>query len=390
MRSRSVPGFRRRGRAGLLVVSGAAVLLVALILAPIELPDRVASIGRVLPIQEWVLVRTTSGAVTATLRNHRTGEVRTTFASEPARGDAVRFELGPVASQTTIEAGEVVGVLASGETALRLSAVRGQIEQAQAELRLSTTGARTVDIETARQEVRRSEAEAVRMETEIAEAAAVLAQAEATAARQRDLSAEGLASDQVLEEAESAVLLAEAGVETARARARAARLRVETAQARVRAAQAGERPEAANIVRARIEALEREAESLAQREELGTLVAPLSGRVHRVFSPDTLLLVADTSAYHVLLPVRWSDRDRVRMGATVRLGTRTDGTKARIVDLREAAVPQAGQAYLVATAEVTQGADRLVPGLLVQADIETDPKAPLDHLRAALGDLFRW
>ncbi|MEL6614736.1 MAG: hypothetical protein AAFQ43_03310, partial [Bacteroidota bacterium] len=340
--------------------------------------------------QDWVLVRTASGAVTATLRDHRSGAVSTTFAAEPARGDAVQFDLGPVASREAVEAGDVVGTVASGEAALRLSAVRGEIEQAEAELRRSGAGEKAEVVQTARQEVRRAEAEAARMDAEIAEAEASRAQAEATATRQRQLVSDGLASDAVLEDAESALRVAEAGVETARARARAAQARVATTQARVRAAQAGERPEDGAVVRARIDALEREARSLLRREEMGTLVSPISGRVGRVFSPDTLLLVSDTSAFHVLLPVRWSDRDRVRAGRTVRLQTASGEPEARVVDVREAAAPQAGQAYLVATAEVVSGADHLTPGLLVRAAIEAEPKTPLEHVRAAIADLFRW
>lgn len=375
MRSRSVPGFRRSGRAGLLVASGTLAVLV--LLAPVELPDHVSSVARVMPVQEWVLARTSSGAVMATLRNHRTGEIQTTFAAEPARGDAVRFELGPAASQDRVEAGETVGVLASGETALRLSAMRGEIEEAEAELRLSGVGAKAEVVEAAQREVSRAEAERVRAETE-------RARAETSAARQRVLFEDGLASVQALEEAESAVRLAEASVAVADAQ-------VQTARVWVRNAQTGGRTEEADVIRARIRALERETASLSRREAMGTLVSPISGRVQRVFSPDTLLLVADTSAFHVLLPVRWSDRARVRVGARVHLQTGLgEPPVAQIVDVREAAVPQAGQAYLVATAAVTAGAEHLVPGLLVPATIEAEPKRLLDHARDALRDLFRW
>ena len=364
MRSRSVPGFRQRGRAGVLVASGLAVVVLALVFAPVELPDRVDGVGRVLPAQEWVLVRTVTGAVTATLRDHRTGAVSTTFAAEPARGDAVRFELGPAASQEAVEAGEAVGTVASGEAALRLSAVRGEIEQAEAELRLSGTGAKPEIVAAARQEVRQAEAERARAST--------------VAARQRQLFAGGLTSEQALEQAEGAVLLAEA--------------LVASAEAQVLVATSGGRPEEAEVVRARIAALEREARSLVQRERMGTLVSPISGRVGRVFSPDTLLIVADTSAYHVLLPVRWTDRDRVRVGSAVTLRTASGeaAPEARVVDVREAAAPRAGQAYLVATAEVVSGAEHLVPGLLVGCVVESTPMTPLEHVRRALNDLFRW
>ena len=378
MRSRSVPGFRTRGRAGVLVASGLVVGLVALLLAPVEIPDRVEGMGRVLPAQEWTLVRTAGGAVTATLRDHRTGAVSTTFAAEPARGDAVRFDLGPAASQQAVEAGETVGTVASGEAALRLVAVQGEIEQAEAELRLSGAGAKDEVVAAAVQSVRQAEAEA---ETRRAD----VARAEATAARQRDLFADGLTSAQALDDAEAAVRLATA-------RRASAQAQKATAEARVAVAASGGRPEEAAVVQARIGALQREARALRRRDGMGTLVSPISGRVGRVFSPDTLLLVADTSAFHVLLPVRWSDRDRVRVGSAVQLKAASggDAPQARVVDVREAAAPRAGQAYLIATAEVTSGAEHLVPGLLVPCAVEAAPMTPLGHVRRALGDLFRW
>lgn len=364
MRSRSVPGFRQRGRAGRLVAGSAGVLLaLGALFAPVEIPDRVEGMARVLPAQEWILARTATGAVTSTLRDHRTGAVSTVFAAEPARGDAVRFELEPVASSEAVEAGDVVGVVASGEAALRLSVVRGEIDQAQAELRLSLAGSKEDIVEAARQDVRRAEVER--------------AQAEATAVRARGLFARGLTAAQALEEAESAVGVAEASVAAA--------------EARVRAVASGDRVEEAAVVRARILALEREAESLVQREEMGTLVSPISGRVYRVFSPDTLLLVANTSAYRVLMPVRWSDRDRVRVGSTMTLGAGgEDGPVARVVDVREAAAPRAGQAYLVATADVVAGGERLAPGLLVPSAIEAPAMTPLGHARRAFANLFAW
>ena len=373
---RTVPALRRRRLGGLAIGGVVLAGLVALLLAPVELPDRVAGMGRVLPAQEWVLVRTASGAVTATLRDHRTGAVQTTFAAEPARGDAVRFELGPAASQERVREGEVVGTVASGEAALRLAALLGQIEQAEAELRLSGAGSKPEVIAAAREEVRRAEAERARAEAE-------QARAEAAAARQRELLESGLASEQAVEEAEASAELARAGVA-------AAATRVGAAAARVRVAQTGARPEEAGVVRARIGALEREAASLQEREALGALVSPIGGRAHRVFSPDTLLLVADTSAYRLLVPVRWSDRNRVRVGARVALEVGADPPLAEVVDVREAAAPRAGQAYLVATAEVRTGRELLVPGLLVPVRIEAEPMTPLAHARRALSDLFAW
>lgn len=358
MRSRSVPAFRRRGRRAFLV-SLVAVAALAALFAPVEFPTSVRGVGRVLPAQEWVLARTPDGAITATLRDLRTGAVTTTYSAEPARGDAVRFELSPVAERGEVEAGETLGAFTSGEAALRLAALRGEIQTAEAALALSRAGARDEVVEAAAKRVRQAEAQH--------------AQAVRLAARQRQLFENGLASAIDLEQAEGAVDVAAAAITAAQAERDAVAI--------------GPLPESVEVAQAQVDRLRADAERLQERLEMDLITAPISGRIQRVFSPDTLLFVADASAYHVVLPVRWEDRHRVTPGRRVVLDTGDpEPPIARIVDVTPAAAPLRGQAYLVATAEVETGADRLVPGLQVPTAVETAPRTPLAHAR----DLFGW
>ena len=121
---------------------------------------------------------------------------------------------------------------------------------------------------------------------------------------------------------------------------------------------------------------------------MNTLVSPISGTVHHVVSPDTLLLVADASSYTVVFPVRWSDRDQIRTGQTVRIQASEWGepARARVTALRETPALADGQTYLLASAEVTSGTAPLTPGLLVLCSIETDPMPLTTRIRRFLAE----
>lgn len=338
------------------MVSLTLLAVIVGVFAPVDISTSLRSVGHVVPAQEWVLARAENGAITTTLRDLRTGAVTTTFAAEPSRGDAVRFELEPVAQGKTVEAGQIVGSFSSGDAMLRLAAVRGDIRAAEADLRLLRAGARSEDVQVAEQDARRVEAQ--------------VAQARQAVERQRLLFADGHVSRRTLDDAESDFQIAQA--------AHAAAL------ARRQATAAGPRPEAIGVAQARIGRLKAEEQQLNERLTLDVLRAPISGRIQHVFSPDTLLSVVDTSSYRLLIPIRWEQRERVSVGSAVGF----DGssfTAARIVDLTPAAARAGGQVYLVATAEVTELSAHLVPGLRVPVAIETPPQTPAMLLASLIG-----
>ncbi|MGI9628198.1 MAG: HlyD family efflux transporter periplasmic adaptor subunit [Longimicrobiales bacterium] len=359
-----IPTIRRRGAPRALLASGVVGLTAVAAYSPIQITDRVIVAGRVMAAQEWVITRESSGAVATTLRDYRTGAVDATLAAEPARGDAVRFHLGPAVEGRTVAAGDTVGGFVSEEAALRLTALAGDVELARAELSMSQAGEKDELIEVARQETIRAQAS--------------LEFAQRAAERQSALYQRGIIAERELEEAESELRVATAE--------RAA------AQALLDAARSGARDEQVALAQARLDALEREATTLRARLQMSDLVAPISGLVYSVMSPDTLLMVADTSSYTVVLPVQWSDRERVKPGQDVvlRITEWGEQPRGRILELRESSARASGQAYLVATAEVYEGKEALTPGLLVQGSIEAARLSIPDYARRVVGDFLHW
>lgn len=342
------------------MASGAVLVALGALLAPVDVPHTVETIGRVQPAREWALVRTPNGALSATLSDHRTGSVTTTFTAEPARGDAGRFELGPVAAQRSVEAGQTIGSFSSSDLAVRLVEIEGQIGEAEAQLRLQGTGQKASRVETAQRELDRAK-EARERASEVAD-------------RQRRLVEAGLAADQDLEAAEAAVRLADADIAVA--------------QARLRVAETGDRPEAEAVTRARVSSLQQTARALANRRRSSALVVPISGHIQREFSPDTLLLVADTTSYLIALPVAWRDQSLVKAGQSVSVsGVGAETMAARLLDVRSAAASGTGQAYLVGLAALVPGESRPIPGLVVRCSIQVGTRRPIDIVRAWLREV---
>ena len=274
-----VPAIRSRSVSRALFVSG-VVVLVLLFVLPIEVQETVEVPGRVLPAQEWVVVRNSGGALSAIRRDYRTGAVEATFTAEPARGDAVQFELGPAAAAHAVAAGDTVGFFASGETALRMATLRGAVDAARAELRLYQSGEKASLVEAARQDFRYAQT--------------ALEQATREADRQCSLAARGVVTEQACEDAGSARRLAAAGAAAA--------------EARLEAVRTGARAEAITLARTRLASLEQEAATLAERFEMGTLVAPISGMTYRVFSHAPHL---PTRSLPVVSPIRSPASERL-------------------------------------------------------------------------------
>lgn len=326
---------------------------------PIRIPNGLEVSGRVLPVQAWLLTRDPNGHLVATLHSHRAGAVVAYTAANVERGDLVDLSVDPALLQRGhVAAGDTVGVLLSGEGVYALAQLAGQLLTAEATVRLYETGEKAPLIEEARQRLLRLEEEHTR-------------QAKAVA-RQQELHARALIPDEELE----------LGTSTLRQMA----LAVAEAQAHLEAVQTGARPEQVALARAQVQALRDEMQALRQRLARNTFVAPISGPILHTASPDTLLTVADTSGYVVVLPVRWEDRARVAVGQEVRIHTDAGTVSARIVHRDPAARLFGESAWLLVTAEVVGSPGGLLtPGLRVRCTVPAAPLSPLAWVRETWG-----
>jgi hypothetical protein len=340
----------------LLLVMG---VMGGLVWLPLRLPSGLDVQGQVLPVQAWYLTRDPDGNLIATLHSYRAGAVVAYTAASVARGDVVALSVDPTLLQrgyTT--AGDTVGVLLSGEASYVLAQLAGQLRTAEATLRLYETGEKTALIEEARQRLLRLEEE----RTQLAR----------TLARKQELHARAFLPDEELELAASTLRQLERSVAEA--------------QAHLEVVQTGARPEQVALAQTQVQALQDETQALRHRLARNTFVVPISGPILHTASPDTLLVVADTSDYVVIMPVRWEDRAQAAIGQAVTFRTDNATLSGTVVHQDPIAQPLNGGSYLLVTATVDgPSGGQILPGVRVRCTLSGEALSPGAWLLKALG-----
>lgn len=336
--------------AGLIIMAG------LLLLAPFRYAYTVDATGKIMPARQWVLQRNADGAVAGVLYDHARGMVERYTIAQPERGDAGDFALAPgMATYRHIGAGDTVGRFSSSAVAWRLSQLEGELAAARADLIAGEAGEKAEVVTAARHALALAEREA--------------AEQRRLLERQRALLAAELVSPQELE-----------AIETA---AEVAALREQIARAELARVESGLRPEDLAALRARIAALEGEVAVLKERVGRFALTSPLSGRITPAFSMDTLLIVADTTARVVLLPVRAGERPMIKPGQRVDIaGPFPGGSAAGTIRHLDPAVKTIGGHEVVfATVSVDDGGGDWPDGAMVRCTIHCRDLTLWQHVR---------
>ncbi|MEM1271035.1 MAG: hypothetical protein AAF752_00100 [Bacteroidota bacterium] len=322
------------------------------------LPDTsydVTTRGQLLPSKEWIVSKTEDGVLSATVVDHATGIPESYAITQFDREDALQFRLNPdIAQSRFVSIGDTVGTLLSNQTNRELVRLRALLATEKATLNVFTSGEKSAAVESARREVVRAEAQ--------------VAEQEKVVARVRELNERNVASEQELEREEGQLRLFT--------------LDVEVAQARLNEVRTGAKPAEVALVEARIRGLEEEIRAFEERSSQFTLESPLAGTLYPRTSSDTLLVVADTRAYVMFMPVAWEQRPFLEAGQEVVLesaGLETTHT-GRLIRMDKFVSNFGGRQGFMAMAEFATDAD-LVPGIHARCTIRTSEISPFEHIR---------
>jgi hypothetical protein len=258
------------------ILIGTCVLLGGFLAAPIRLPHTVEVPGRILCAREWIVRMETGGVIVAMLVDRKAGTVSNSTVHEYSRGDVVQLEFSPEArSGATVCRGDTLVQIHSNEIARALAELEGQVASAEASLVTSSTGQKAAIVEGAREQL-----EQARRNNEALDV---------ILARQKLLYEKGMVSEQEYELAQRQAAVASIGVSIA--------------GANLHAVSTGEKQEQRDLMRANILRLSGELEVVRKRQAECALRAPFKGVVLCSGVSDTLLMVADTTEYVVLMPV---------------------------------------------------------------------------------------
>ena len=168
----------------------------------------------------------------------------------------------------------------------QMTALDGELAVAEAELASARSGEKASLVEEARQR--------------LAFAKAAHSEQEKLHARQTELHAKNMISDELFDLSSD--------------RLRQLRINVDLAEAGVRSATTGLKPEDIRSAEAHVALVREQLESLQRLRQQNTLITPVSGMLRPSWAADTLLVIEDDTDQLLIVPVRLMDLDKMRIG----------------------------------------------------------------------------
>jgi hypothetical protein len=346
-----------------LILTTLLFLLVLLFVLPIEIPYKIRTAAKVVPAREWILRRSTEGSILVSLHNHRSGMVEKYTAAQIERGDAIRFAFDSrLKSEDRIAKGDTIGSIQSNEVKRQLARLKGELIQARASLNLYRSGEKEPIIEEADRQVALAK-ERTSLQKKIAQ-------------RQEQLYKNDLISQ---EDSEIAGNLA-----------RIYELETEIAEAELKTAKTGAKPEQVDFIQAQIQSLEDEIKVLQERQQQFTLLSPIDGRINRILSNDTLLIVSDTASV-LIMPLKLQYFPEVEVGSAVELSANNGAPPIRgqISRIDRNATVLNGEQVLSAVATLDESKTDLPSNIIVSCSIMTQKLTPGEYILRFIKSIFR-
>jgi multidrug resistance efflux pump len=302
-----------------------------------------------LPVKTWILTKGLEGRLFTSLTDNSNG-ISTEFSvSEFERGDPIQFKLNiPVIKKSSVSKGDTIGFVISTQLERELEQLKGELESTRALLKLQKSSEKESIVEEEKRKLDFAEKE--------------LEEQSKIYNRKLKLVERDLISREEFEADE--------------ARYELAKINIKIAKERLRTVQSGARQEEINLTNAQINALENEIKVLKTKFVSNNIVSPIDGVVNRLFSSDTLLMINDTSQLVVLMPVKWSDAQKIHLGQVVQITNQDvdEIISGKIIGIENSLLTIGGSQYLLATVLFKEKATKLMPGLNVDCSIQCESK----------------
>jgi hypothetical protein len=332
---------------------------------PIKISSDIPVSGKVFPARKWMLFAGTNGQVMTTQIDLIAGVSNVFETREFSRGDNVRFEILPeILLKPMIKKGDTIGLIYSNETKMLLNAARNELRVQKAILKSSQSGDKKEAIALAEKEL---------------EYARIDAQSQlSTFKRNKVLFEQKVITVQEFEDQQRLLELRQA--------------EVEIKQADLQNIVTGEKPEVIEQIKAEIEKIESELKDLENKQEMQTIISPLTGIFHNSFSSDTLMVVESMDDLIIKMPVNLKDRHRVFAGQKVKatiLGMKKS-FHSEVVHISNHIRVSGGKQTFILTASILTSEAELLPGVVFSGKLEADQILLRDYLMGWFSFFNRW
>ena len=337
-----------------IVIAAIGFFALVIMFLPVNIPFSITVIGKVVSGQQWLLVRQADGSIMSTMYDHSRDMTESYTAYQVDRGDVIQFKMRTdLRNLTPIVSGDTVGYIFSNMLFQELNKLVGALNVAKANLDVVSTGERETIISEARDQFLLNRERSL-VQNEILE-------------RQTKLYQDALVSRE--------------DFEITRGMARIYKLEMQVAEAHLKTLQTGEKQEIIAQARFQIAAIERELMALQDRLSEFTLTAPLSGKIHVAFSPDTLLMVFNDTRV-VLIPIPWKYINEVNINYEFTTEPIFDSEvlEGSIVNKSNYMRLMAGQQVFIVAGILTDQESDLPVNMLVQCSISGMKRTPWDYV----------
>lgn len=347
-----IPNLSKSLKTWFLIVVVAVIILIL----PIKIPYSVKVPGKIYPVKEWIIIKDTDGKIITTLKDYRTGLNKNYTVTQFRRGDAIKFDFSDkLAAGENIQKFDTIAAVYSNETEMRYAELMGDLSLAKASLVAQSSGDKQTLI--------KEEKDRLQYLRKKADDQGDLFR------RTENLYKKDLISAEDYEIAKGNLNLSE--------------LDVAIAEAHIQTIQSGVKEEQLNYIRFQIKSLENQLETLHSKLQGYKILSQISGVVSRINVGDTLLTIADTSEYIVLMPIRWEDRNYIKVNQPVVFKALYSSSEENaFIKRREETVHYIrGQQFLFHLASFNSSSMNLLPGLMVECSIKCDPVSPFEFMK---------
>jgi hypothetical protein len=326
---------------------------VILFISPPTLESTIQVPGRIGPRLEWSLLHSERGQLISVLHDHLEGATKHFAVVDFDRGDHMSFALHPGLG-TAVSIGDTIGSFHSAELQRQQVRLQGQLASEMDALAMYEVGGKAADIEENKLVLDYRKTQLDWHEREMV--------------RLRSLREQDLVPQAAFEAAENELALR--------------RMKVDIAAASLQSVKTGAKERELQWRQTRVRGLRAELDLLQQRLEQSTILSPLVGRISSTSARDTLAVVRDTISYIVLMPIRWEDRDYLKVGLEMEFQIEGADRRlsGRIASVGDQIQVINGEQFLPVKALISPDEKALVAGLMVRCVLKRAAVGPWEFI----------
>lgn len=339
------------------VVSILTIILILTYLVPIEVPYNINSVAKLMPAQQWILMRGVDGEIQTKSINHLSGINNSYKLTSFQRGESTLLNMNPkLKNGQILEQGDTVGVLYSSSQQESLIQLTGELQVLAATLEVSMSGVKRTEVKEASERLEMSKSEYAK-QTKIVERLNKLFKKELIAEEDYQTASDELI---VLEKA------------------------VNVRQAELESSLSGKKTEEINMLQKQIAAVQNKISFLhKQIDSQNSIIAPFKGRVERSFSVDTLLVLSNYELGVAFIPIALEEAQYISEGEKVSFSSANKSELLTGVVQMKQPVMQiiGGKQCIIILANVYNISKEFISGMITQAEISCDKVSLQTYLK---------